>query len=94
MEVDRKEDALFYYHQWRMTGKPLSSRVKVKLDLKGTRAVVKALMPCVAPTMKVAEHIALYKIAKWLYLGSRELICTPQRRSAEALFIAPAHGNM
>ena len=64
-EVDRKENARPYYHRWRLAEKPLS-KGKIKLNLKGARAIAKVLMPCVAPTKKVAEYTLLYKIVEWL----------------------------
>ena len=65
-EEGGKNDALYYYHRWKTGGKPLDSKGKIKLSLKGARAIVKVLMPRVDPTKKVAEYTALYKIVEWL----------------------------
>jgi hypothetical protein len=59
--------ALCYYDDWLRGEKVLDKNKKPKLGNKGAKAMVKALMPRVAPDKKVKEYTtAMYKCVDWL----------------------------
>ena len=60
--LGEQEIALFYYDEWVKDGKVLDKNNKPKLGKEGAKAIVKALMPRVAPDEKVTEYTtAMYK---------------------------------
>ena len=62
-----QELALFYYDEWVKAGKDVDKNNKPKLGKDGAKAIVKALMPRVAPDEKVADYTtAMYKCVDWL----------------------------
>ena len=59
--------ALFYYDKWVRGGKVIDKNNKPKLGKEGAKAIVKVLMPRVAPDEKVYEYTtAMYKCVDWL----------------------------
>ena len=65
--LDEQEVALCYYDDWLRGEKVLDKNKKPKLGNKGAKAMVKALMPRVAPDKKVKEYTtAMYKCVDWL----------------------------
>ena len=62
--LGEQEVALYYYDEWVKGGKVMDKNDKLKLGKEGTKAIVKVLMPRVAPDEKVPT--AMYKCVDWL----------------------------
>ena len=62
--LGEQEVALYYYDEWVKGGKVMDKNEKPKLGKEGAKAIVKVLMPRVAPDEKVPT--AMYKCVDWL----------------------------